>query len=213
MFLLFSELIERRRADPGDDLFSALVTAEVNGEPLSMAVVLGFGFTMVAGGNDTSTGLLAGAAELLTASPEQRRALAADPSGLPAAVEEFLRLTSPVQGLARTTTRDVQLCGRTIPEGRKVMLLYAAANRDEREFGDDADHCDPRRSVARHLALGYGQHHCIGAAAARLVGRVALEELLVRCPDFSVDAAAGRYAEGNYVRRFKTLPFEARGLA
>jgi cytochrome P450 len=93
------------------------------------------------------------------------------------------------------------------------MLLYASANRDEREFGDDADHCDPRRSVARHLALGYGQHHCIGAAAARLMGRVALGELLVRCPDFSVDAAAGRYAEGNYVRRFKTLPFEARGLA
>ncbi|MBC8292792.1 MAG: cytochrome P450 [Proteobacteria bacterium] len=211
MFQLFSELIERRRADPGDDLFSALVTAEVNGEPLSMAVVLGFGFTMVAGGNDTSTGLMAGAAELLTASPEQRRTLAADPSGLPAAVEEFLRLTSPVQGLARTTTRDVQLCGRTIPEGRKVMLLYASANRDEREFGDDADHCDPCRSVARHLALGYGQHHCIGAAAARLMGRVALGELLARCPDFSVDADAGRYAEGNYVRRFKTLPFEARG--
>jgi len=213
MFLLFSELIEDRRKDPGEDLFSELVSARIDGEPLSMAVILGFGFTMVAGGNDTTTGMLGGTTEALTAQPGQRRVLLDDPSLVAGSVNEFLRLTSPVQGLARTTTRDVELHGRTIPAGKKVMLLYGSANHDEREFGNDPDTCSVGRDVSRQLALGYGQHHCIGAASARLIGRVTLEELLGRCPDFTVDADAGRYAEGNYVRRFEYLPFQATGLA
>lgn len=87
------------------------------------------------------------------------------------------------------------------------MLLHAAANRDEREFGEDAQSCDVTRRIRRHLAFSYGPHHCIGAALARLQARVALEELLARCPDFSVDAEAGEFAPGAFVRRFVSLPF------
>jgi cytochrome P450 len=211
MFGYFSELIETRRKEPRDDMISALVHGRLNtGEEVSLAKILGMGFTMVTGGNDTTTGLLGGSLELLTRHPEQRALLREDASRITPAIEEFLRLTSPVQGLARTTTRDVQLEGRTIPQGRKVMLLYASANRDEREFGANAEECDVTRKVKRQLAFSYGPHHCIGAAAARLQARVTIEELLARCPDFSVDAEQGRYASGAFVRRFESLPFRAR---
>jgi cytochrome P450 len=210
----FAGLIEKRKAEPGEDLISALVHGRLNtGEPVTPAKILGMGFTMVSGGNDTTTGLLGGALELLTENPDQRKLLLDDPSLMKNAVDEFLRLTSPVQGLARTTTRDLELEGKTIPQGRKVMLLYASANRDEREFGPDAAECDVTRKLRRILTFGYGPHHCIGAAIARLQGRVALEELLARCPDFTVDAAAGRYGPGHFVRRYESLPFSAKGAA
>jgi len=209
MMGFFAALIDRRRSEPGDDMISALVHGRLEGEPVSMAKILGFGFTMVTGGNDTTTGLLGGAAELLTRHPEQRGLLLDDPARTTGAVEEFLRLTSPVQGLARTTTRDVVLHGRTIPARKKVMLLYASANRDEREYGESAAECDVLRRSRRHLSFSYGPHHCIGAAAARLQARIALEELLARCPRFAVDAKAGRFAPGHFVRRYETLPFVA----
>jgi hypothetical protein len=101
-----------------------------------------------------------------------------------------LRLTSPVQNLARTTTRDVRIHGTTIPTGKKVLLCYAAANRDEDEFGPTAEGLDVERHLATILSFSHGTHYCIGAAAARLQGRVVLEELLARCPDFTVDEAA-----------------------
>ena len=203
----FSELIERRRTDPGDDMVSHLV--QLGEDDVSILWVLGFAFTMVTGGNDTTTGLLGGSAVLLTEHRDERRRLLDDPGLLPGAVEEFLRLSSPVQGLARTLLRDVEIEGKTIPKGRKVLLLYASANRDPREFGDDAERCDVGRGIRRHLALSYGPHHCIGAALARLQGRVVVEEMLARCPDFAVDATAGSYAGGPYTRRFATLPFVA----
>jgi cytochrome P450 family 130 len=206
LFAYFSELVEWRRAAPGDDVVSELVQA-ADGTGVSPLRILGFAFTMVTGGNDTTTGLLGGSAELLHAHPDQRARLAADPGRLPDAVEELLRLTSPVQGLARTTTRDVELHGRTIPAGRKVMLLYAAANRDPREYGADADAFDIDRRPSRVLTFGVGAHHCLGAAPARLMGRVALEELLIRCPEFTVDTAAGRFAPGHFVRWYESLPF------
>jgi cytochrome P450 len=211
LVMYFSAMIERVRRDPGDDMISALVHARPGGEEVSMARILGFAFTMVTGGNDTTTGLLSGAAELLTKNPGQRRLLAEDPGRIPNAIEEFLRLTSPVQGLARTTTRDVTVDGTTIPKDRKVMLLYASANRDEREFGPDAGECDIGRKIRRHVALSYGPHHCIGAAAVRLQSRIALEELIGRCPDFTVDFEKGNFASGNYVRRYASMPFSAKG--
>jgi cytochrome P450 len=214
MFAYFNRLIEVRRREPGEDVISALVHGRLgNGEPVSLAKILGMGFTMVTGGNDTTTGLLGGALELLTRHPDQRALLLADPGRIELAVEEFLRLTSPVQGLARTTTRDVALEGKVIPSGRKVMLLYASANRDEREFGPRAEECDVTRKVRRIVAFGYGPHHCIGAAAARLQGRIAIEELLARCPEFGVDFEAGRYASGSFVRRYESLPFCAKVAA
>jgi cytochrome P450 len=213
MFGYFSTLIEKRRSDPQDDMISALVHGRLNtGEEVSMAKILGMGFTMVTGGNDTATGLLGGTLELLTENLDQRALLLEDRGRIKPALEEFLRLTSPVQGLARTATRDVEIEGRTIPQGRKVMLLYGSANRDEREFGPTAEQCDVTRKVKRQLAFSYGPHHCIGAAAARLQARVAIEELLARCPDFSVDPQAGRFASGSFVRRYETLPFRATGV-
>jgi cytochrome P450 len=164
---------------------------------------------MVTGGNDTTTGLLGGAAQLLTERRDQRARLLDDPSLIADAVDELLRLTSPVQGLARTTTRDVEVGDRVVPAGRKVLLLYGSANRDPRTFGDDADQLDVTRRPERILTFGYGAHHCLGAAAARVQGRVALEELLGAMPDFQVDADAATFAPGHFVRRFESLPFVA----
>lgn len=112
----------------------------------------------------------------------------------------------PVQGLARTTTHDVEIDLTTIPAGRKVLLVYGSANRDPREFGPDADELRLSREVKRTMTFGSGAHHCLGAAAARLEVRIALEELLGRYPEFEVDASHGEFAAGNYVRRFARLP-------
>jgi len=211
MFGYFSGLIAKRRSEATDDMLSALVHGRLGtGEDVSPAKMLGVAFTMVTGGNDTVMGLLGGAFELLTRHPGQRELLLEAPARIPNAIEEFLRLTSPVQGLARTLTRDVTLEGKTLAQGRKVMLLYASANRDEREFGPDAGTCDVTRKIRRHLSFSYGPHHCVGAAAARLQARVVLEEVLARCPDFAVDVEAGRYADGPFVRRFEHLPFRAK---
>ncbi len=204
----FAELIERRKREPGDDIVSSLV--QLGEERVSVARILGFAFTMVTGGNDTITGMLSGSACLLTQRPDQRAKLVEDPSRMTNAIEELLRLTSPVQNLARTATRDVEIRGVTIPKDKKILLGYAAANRDPREFGDHADELDIDRKINKILTFSYGTHYCIGAAAARLQARVALEEMLARCPDFQVDYDAGVYAEGNYVRRHVSLPWSAK---
>lgn len=203
----FSELVERRRVDPGDDVVSDLVGSTEVRDAAPLLQILGFAFTMVAGGNDTTTGFLGHAAVELAGAPRQRAELVEDPSLIPDAVEELLRLASPVQGLARTTTTDVTLHGRTIPAGRKVLLLYGSANRDPREFGADAELLDVHRRIPRMMTFGYGAHHCLGAAVARLVGRVAIEELLVRFPTFDVDVDRATFAPGSYVRRHRSLTF------
>ena len=213
MFVYLNALIDRRRHDPGDDMISLLVHGEIDGTPVSVAQILGFGFTMVTGGNDTTTGLLSGACETLMRFPDQRLQLRKDPSLMRGAVEEFLRLTSPVQGLARMTTRPVALRGRTIPAQRKVMLLYGSANRDEREFGPEAENCQITRRLRRHLAFSFGPHHCIGAAVARMQARIALEELFKLCPNFLVDPEAGEFAGGHFTRRYASLPFWPTGHA
>jgi len=204
----FTALIERRRRDPADDVVSHLVAAGVgaDGDVSGTLSILAFTFTMVTGGNDTTTGLLGGAVQLLDRHPDQRRLLAGQPSLIPDAVEEFLRLTSPVQGLARTTTRDVSLHDTTIPAGRKVLLLYASANRDEAQYGPNAAELDVTRRPRNILTFSHGAHHCLGAAAARMQSRVALTELLNRCPEFEVDVDGIVWAEGNYVRRPLSVP-------
>ncbi len=212
----FGELVEHRRAHPGDDTVSALVDAGVADDPAGLVSILAFVFTMITGGNDTTTGLLGGSVDLLSAYPEQRRRLVDDPTLIPDAVDELLRLTSPVQGLARTTTRAVAYTDTpdgpvTVPQGRKVLLCYAAANRDESVFGPDAEHLDVERRPRRILSFSHGHHHCLGAAAARMQARVALTELLARHPDFDVDPDGITYAPGNYVRRPTYVPFYADG--
>jgi cytochrome P450 family 130 len=202
----FSELIERRRQEPADDTVSHLVAAGVGDDDAGLLSILGYVFAMVTGGNDTTTGALGGAVQLLAGHPDQRSLLVADPSLVKGAVEEFLRLTSPVQCLARTTTRDVELHGVTIPAGRKVLLCYGAANRDPRKYGADADQLDVLRIPTQILTFGQGGHHCIGNAAARMMAKVALEELLDRIPSFTVDPAGVTWAPGPYVRRPLTVP-------
>jgi cytochrome P450 len=199
----FTQLIEHRRDHPEDDTVSHLVAAGEGDDPGGILRILAFTFTMVAGGNDTSTGLLGASVPLLAERPDQRR-LAMD--DLPAAVEELLRLTSPVQGLARTTTREVEFGGVTIPAGLKVLMSYAAANRDDREYGPTADELDVSRNPRHILTFSHGAHHCLGAAAARMMGRVALREFLARIPEFSVDHANVTWAPGNYVRRPLSVP-------
>jgi cytochrome P450 len=208
MMAYFTRLIERRRAEPEDDTISHLVAAGVgaDGDIAGTLSVLAFTFTMVTGGNDTVTGMLGGSMPLLHERPDQRRCLADDPGLIPDAVEELLRLTSPVQGLARTTTRDVTIEGTTIPAGRKVLLLYGSANRDERQYGPDAGQLDVTRCPRNILTFSHGAHHCLGAAAARMQSRIALTELLSRCPDFEVDESGIVWSGGSYVRRPLSVP-------
>jgi cytochrome P450 len=208
LFGYFSELIDHRRKHPGDDALSLLVMAS-DESGVSALQMLGFAFTMITGGNDTTTGLLSVGLELLTAQPDQQSMLVADPELIPDAVDELLRLSSPVQGLARTTTLPVRIGAQEIPEGRKVMLLFASANRDGLQFGSDSESLAVTRRPRQIVTFGYGPHHCLGAAAARLMGRVALEELLARMPHSGVDAAAGQFAPGHFVRWYESLPFHA----
>jgi cytochrome P450 len=212
MMAYFTGLIERRRTEPEDDTISHLVAAGVgaDGDIAGTLSVLAFTFTMVTGGNDTVTGMLGGSMPLLHERPDQRRRLADDPGLIPDAVEELLRLTSPVQGLARTTTRDVTIEGTTVPAGRKVLLLYGSANRDERQYGPDAGELDVTRCPRNILTFSHGAHHCLGAAAARMQSRVALTELLSRCPDFEVDESAIVWSGGSYVRRPLSVPIRVK---
>ena len=207
----FTELIARRHSEPGDDTISHLVAAGmgVKGDDAGKLSILGFAFTMVAGGNDTTTGMLGGAVQLLTEHPDQRALLLEDTSRITDSIDEFLRLTSPVQALARTVTKDVNLDGTIIPAGRKVLLVYGAANRDDRMYGSDAEDLKVLRRPQQILTFSHGAHHCLGAAAARIQARVALEELLSICPTFDVDIEAVTFAPGNYVRRPTSIPFRS----
>jgi cytochrome P450 len=209
----FTKLAAAKRGGAGTDMISVLLESEIDGRPVSIEEILGFCFVMIAGGNDTAAGLIGGTAALLSEHPDQRQLLAADAALVPGAVEELLRFLSPVQGLSRTTTAEVTVGPEdrsvTIPSATKVHLLFASANRDPREFGSEAGSLDVTRTVARTLAFSSGPHHCLGAAAARLEGRVVIEELLRAMPNFSADASAGRYAPGPFTRRFEFLPISA----
>jgi cytochrome P450 len=209
LFAYALKLIAAKRRLPGDDLVSSL--AVLGEEVVSDLWIVGFIFTLVAGGNDTTTGLLGGSAELLCRFPQEREVLLERSDVIPASIDEFLRLTSPVQNLVRTTTVEVEIGGTVIPKGRKVVLLYGSANVDEAEFGPTAHALQATRSSQRHLAFGYGAHHCIGAAVARKMAAIAIELLLERFPRFEVDFSQGTFAEGMFIRRYQSLPFLARG--
>jgi cytochrome P450 len=209
MMAYFGELVERRRKEPEDDTISHLVAAGVgaDGDIAGTLSILAFVFTMITGGNDTTTGMLGGATQLLHQRPDQRRLLAERPELMKGAVDEFLRLTSPAQALARTVTRDVTIGDTAVPAGRRALLVYGSANRDERQFGTNAGELDIERQPRNLLMFSHGAHHCLGAAAARMQSRVALTELLSRCPDFEVDEAGIVWAGGSYVRRPLSVPF------
>jgi len=185
----FAALLEQRRRARRDDLMSALIDARLDGIELTQEELLGFCFVLVVAGNDTTTNLIANGAVLLAEHPEQRRALAADPSLLDGAIEEMLRYESPAQALPRRLTRDVLLHGEPLREGEQLFLLFGSANRDEREF-EQADRFEIRRSIKRHLAFGQGIHFCLGKSLARLEARVAFAELLAAAPGYELAGPA-----------------------
>ena len=206
MFGYFSEMITARRSDPSDDLISALTVAEAAGERLTDWDILGFCFAMVAGGNDTTGNLISHGVALLDEHHDQREQLVADPSLIPNALLEFLRMESSVQALARTVRHPVTLHGVRIDAGERVLMLYGSANRDEREFGPCADQLDITRRAPRHLAFSSGVHFCIGSHLARLQARVAFEELFARQPFVGVDLAGARRLRSPFTRGWVSLP-------
>jgi cytochrome P450 len=186
----FAELLAARRGERRDDLMSALLDAEIDGRRLTDEELLGFCFVLIVAGNDTTTNLIANGAVLLADHPDQRKLLAQAPGRIPDAVEEMLRCETPAQALPRVARREVALHGRTIPQGSLVRLVWAAANRDPREFAD-AERFDVTRQIPRHLAFGQGIHFCLGANLARLEARVAFEELLARLPEYRLRERPG----------------------
>jgi cytochrome P450 len=176
-----------RRERPDDDLLSALTSAEVEGRAMGGDEVVLYCMSLLVAGNETTRHLLSGSVALLAEHPDQRATLLAEPTRIPGAVEECLRVVTPIQAMARTATRDLELGGRAVAAGDWVVMLYASANRDEAIFGPDADRFDVTRPAhPAHLAFGFGEHLCLGASLARLETRVFLEELLARFPAFSV---------------------------
>jgi cytochrome P450 family 130 len=208
IYSLFGELLAERRRLPSDDLMSALLAAEMDGQRLSESELLGFCFLLLIAGNDTTTTLIGNGAELLARHPDQRADLMADPALIPDAVEEMLRIESPTQALPRTATRPTEVHGTPIPEGARVMLLFGSANLDEREF-TDPEAFDIRRRPPRHLAFGHGIHYCLGAMLARLEARVVFEELLPRLGAYELADEPERFTS-NWARAWKTLPVRFR---
>lgn len=187
------EAIRQRRAEPRDDLIGALVAAEQDGRGLSDTDVLSVVNQLFVGGNETTTSLITNMAWRLLADRALWERLLAEPELADAAVEESLRFDPPVLGLYRTTTRDVELEGGTIPQGAKVMAHYAAANRDAEAFASP-DEFSLDRERNRHLSFGLGVHFCLGAPLARLEARIALRALLRRCPDLRLLGEGERIA-------------------
>jgi len=179
-------VIASRRAKPlENDLVSVLVHADVDGEKLTDAELLMESLLILIGGDETTRHVITGGMYQLLKHPEQRLALAQDPSAIPTAVEEMLRWVSPIQNMARTASRDVVLRGQTIEAGQKVLLLYPSANRDASVFPDPFTF-DIARASNEHLAFGFGAHFCLGASLARLELRVVFEEILRRMPNLEL---------------------------
>jgi cholest-4-en-3-one 26-monooxygenase len=201
-------LIAERRERPTDDLTSVLVHAEVEGEKLEEhEIVMGF-FLLVAAGNDSTKATYCSGMRALMEHPEQRRLLLDDPSLIPSAVEEALRMYPAFAHFARTATADVELGGQKIREGDKVVMWYVSSNRDETRY-EDPDRFDVRRNPD-HQAFGAGgRHFCLGTALARLELRILFEETLRRYPDMEID---GRFSmvESPFINQLKTLPVRLR---
>ncbi len=198
------KLIAERRENPTDDLLSVLVHAEVDGETLEEhEIVMGF-FLLVAAGNDSTKATYCSGMRALLEDPEQMQLLLDDPSLIPAAVEESLRMFPAFAHFARTATKDVELNGAQIKEGDKVVMWYVSSNRDEDRY-EDVDRFDLRRNP-EHQAFGAGgRHFCLGTALARLELRVLLEETLARYPRIEL-AGEPKHATTMFVNQLKSLP-------
>ena len=207
---IFAEYIDWRTEHPSDDLMTQLLNAEfedVTGTTrrLERQEILTFLNVIAGAGNETTTRLIGWTGKVLAEHPDQRRELADDPSLVPNAIEELLRYESPAPHVGRYVARDVEWYGEPVPAGSAILLLAGSANRDDRVF-EDGDRFDIHRTIGHHLTFGYGAHFCLGAALARVEGRVALEEVLARFPEWDVDYANAEMASPSTVRGWKSLP-------
>ena len=209
-FELFSDYIDWRADHPSDDLMTQLLDAEFEDETgttrkLTKDEIVTYVMLLAGAGNETTTRLIGWTGKLLAENPDQRRELAADRSLVPQAIEEILRMEAPSPVQARTVHHDVEYYGQTVPEGGVMVLLNGSGNRDDRHF-PNGDQFDIHRSIDHHLSFGYGLHFCLGAALARLEGRVALDEVLKRWTDWEVDWDNAKQAHTPTVRGWERLP-------
>jgi len=207
---LFAEYIDWRSDHPSDDLMTEMLNAEFEDETgtvrcLTRDEILLYVNLIAGAGNETTTRLIGWAGKLFAEHPEQRRELVDDRTLVPNAIEELLRYEAPSPVQSRYVARDVDVHGQTVAEGSVMVLLNGSANRDERRF-PDADRFDIHRVISHHLSFGYGLHFCLGAALARLEGRVALDEVLERFPEWEVDWDHAKMARTSTVRGWESLP-------
>jgi cytochrome P450 len=207
---IFADYIEWRAEHPSDDLMTHLLNAEFEDEAgeirtLTRQEVLTNTAVIAGAGNETTGRLIGWLAKLLAEHPDQRREVVEDRSLIPGVIEEALRFEPTGHATARCVTEDVESHGRTIPAGSPVLLLLASANRDPRRYADPQAF-DIHRADIQHLTFGYGLHFCLGASLARLEGRVALDELLTRFPDWDVDHDGMKLAPTSTVRGWERMP-------
>lgn len=185
MFEYGRTMLHKRREDPKEDLMTAIARAQLDGAVLPDEYLDGSWLLIVFAGNDTTRNTLSGAMRLLTEFPDQKQKLIADPSLLGGAVDEFIRMVSPVVYMRRTATRDVEVNGQLIREGEKAIMYYGAANRDPAMF-ENPDQLDVTRANAgKHIAFGYGPHTCIGKRVAQIQLEEAYRQILARFPDLN----------------------------
>jgi cytochrome P450 len=207
----FGQFIDWRVEHPSDDIMTELLHVEFTDETgtvrrLRRDELLTYISVVSGAGNETTTRLIGWTGKVLAEHPDQRRALVADPSLIPAAIEELLRYEPPAPHVARYVTRDVEYYGQTVPAGSVLMMLIGAANRDHRQFPPDGDVFDIRRESRQHLTFSVGTHYCLGSALARLEGRIALEEILKRFPEWDVDLSECKLSPTSTVRGWDTMP-------
>jgi cytochrome P450 len=207
---MFEEYVDWRAKNPSDDLMTELLEAEFEDESgttrkLTREEVLTYVAVLAGAGNETTTRLIGWTGKVLAEHPDQRRELVEDRSLIPGAIEELLRFEPPAPHVGRYSTTDVEYYGTTVPAGSAVLFLVGSANRDERRW-PDAHRFDIHREVGQHLTFGYGIHFCLGAALARLEGRVALDEVLSRFPEWDVDWSGAKLAPTSTVRGWDALP-------
>jgi len=203
-FNYFVKMVSERRKNPGNDLVSALVRGEIEGQKLTDMEVLFNCFLLIIGGQETTRNATSGGMLALMDDPDQREELTRNRSLLPTAIEEILRFTSPITHLMRTATRDVEMHGKQIKAGDRVVIWNASANRDEAQF-PDPDRFDIKRTPNEHVALGHGEHFCLGANLARLELKVMLDEVLNRLPDLELAGSVQRLYS-NVVAGIKHMP-------
>ena len=207
----FIDLLEERRRNGQSDLVTHFVRSDVDGVPFvseevtPTSEVSGLMLVLFLGGVESTAGLTGNLFKLLAENPDQRALLQRDPTLIPDAVEEALRLITPLQLTARTTSREVTLHGVTIPAGGRVVLIPGAGNRDDRQF-PDPDRFDITRGRSRHLGFGEGVHGCLGAPLARLEARIALEEALPVLGDYELAGAPTFYPSSPNMYVWKKLP-------